>query len=99
MNLIFLHLKNLIIYVIGVQIANPTVYYFLDQVIELLIVDLTGPMSVSTWDGYLYTLVIVKVSFHYVVDYLLKKKEKASIAIQDIIAMIEHQSGLKACQL
>ena len=66
---------------------------------ELLIVDLTGPMSVSTWDGYLYTLVIVEVSCHYAVDYLLKKKEEASIAIQDIIAMMEHQSGLKACQL
>jgi len=63
---------------------------------ELLIVDLTGLMSVSTWDGYLYTLVIVEVSCHYAVDYLLKKKE-ASIAIQDIIAMIEYQSGLKAC--
>jgi len=33
MNLMFLHLKNLIIYVLGVQIANPTIYYFLDQVL------------------------------------------------------------------
>jgi len=57
---------------------------------ELLIVDLTGPISVSTWDGYLYTLVIVEVSCYYAVDYLLKKKEEASIAIQDIIAMMEH---------
>jgi len=57
---------------------------------ELLIVDLTGPMSVFTWDGYLYTLVIVEVSCHYTVDYLLKKKKEASIAIQDIIAMMEH---------
>ena len=27
--------------------------------------DLTGLMSVLTWDGYLYTLVIVEVSCHY----------------------------------
>ena len=47
---------------------------------ELLIIDLTGPMSALTWNGYLYALVIIKVSYHYVVSYLLKNK-KASIAI------------------
>jgi len=64
---------------------------------ELLIMDLTRPMSVSTWDRYLYALVVVEVSCHYAVSHLLKKKEEICIAIQDIIAMIEHQSGLKAC--
>ena len=29
---------------------------------ELLVIDLTSPMSVPTWDGYLYTLVMVEVS-------------------------------------
>jgi len=54
-------------------------------------------MSVSTWDGYLYALVIMEVSCCYVVSHLLKEKEEASIAIRDIIAMMECQSGLKAC--
>jgi len=56
---------------------------------ELLIMDLTGPMSVLTWDGYLYALVVVEVSCYYVVSYLLKKKKEAGIVIQDIMAMME----------
>jgi len=49
--------------------------------IELLIMDLTRPMSVPTWDGYLYALVVMKVSCCYVVSHLLKEKEEAGIAI------------------
>jgi len=48
---------------------------------ELLVIDLTGPMSVPTWDGYLYMLVIMEVSCHYTVGHFLKEKEKAGIAI------------------
>ena len=48
---------------------------------ELLVMDLTEPMSVSTWDGYLYMLVVVKVSCYYAVSHLLKEKEEAGIAI------------------
>ena len=61
--------------------------------------DLTGSMSVPTWDGYLYALVIVEVSCYYVVSCLLKEKKEVSITIQNIMAMMEYQSGLKACQL
>ena len=43
--------------------------------------DFTRPISVLTWNGYLYVLVIVEVSCYYVVSYLLKKKKKVSIAI------------------
>ena len=67
--------------------------------IELLVIDLTGPISVPTWDRYLYTLVVVKVSYCYIVSYLLKEKEKVSIAIWDIMAMMKYKSGLKAYQL
>ena len=56
---------------------------------ELLIMNLTR-------HRYLYILVIVEVSCHYAVSHLLKEKEETGIAILDIIAMIEHQSGLKA---
>jgi len=47
---------------------------------ELLVMDLTRPMSVPTQDGYLYVLV-VEVSCHHVVSHLLKEKKEAGIAI------------------
>ena len=43
--------------------------------------DLTGLMSVPTWDGYLYILVVVEVSCYYAVNCLLKEKKEAGIAI------------------
>jgi len=64
---------------------------------ELLVMDLTGPMSVLTWDGYLYALVVVEVSCRYPVSRLLKKKEDTRTVVCNIIAMLEQQSGLKAC--
>ena len=63
---------------------------------ELLIINLTGSISIPTWDEYLYVLIVVEVSCHYLVGHLLKKKEETSIAIWDIMAMMEYQSGLKA---
>jgi len=48
---------------------------------ELLIIDLTGPMFVLTWNRYLYVFVIVEVSCYYTVSCLLKKKKKTGIAI------------------
>jgi len=57
---------------------------------KLLIMNLTGPISISTWDEYLYVLVVMEVSCYYTVGYLLKTNEKASIVIQGIIAMMEH---------
>jgi len=59
--------------------------------------DLTGPMSVLTWDGYLYALVMVEVSCQYPVGCLLKKKEDTGTVIRNVIAMLERQSSLKAC--
>ena len=49
--------------------------------IELLIINLTEPMSVLTWDRYLYALVVVEVSCHYAVGHLLNEKEKTGITI------------------
>jgi len=45
---------------------------------ELLVIDLTGPMSVLTWNRYLYALVMVEASCWYSVGCLLKKKEDTS---------------------
>jgi hypothetical protein len=64
---------------------------------ELLVMDLTGPMTVPTWDGHLYALVVVEASCRYPVGQLLKEKEEVGTTVQDIVAMLECQSGLKAC--
>jgi len=66
---------------------------------ELLVMDLTGPMSVPTWDGFLYALVVVEVSCRYVVGCLLHDKDETGPTIRNIVAMLERQSGLKARQL
>ena len=61
--------------------------------------DLTGPMFVLTWDGFLYALVIVEVSCYYPVERLLHTKKDTGIVIHDILAIFEKQSGLKVCCL
>ena len=66
---------------------------------ELVIMDLTDPILVLTWNGYVYTLVIVEVSCQYSVGRLLKSKEEVGGAVRDVIAMLEHQSGLKVKRL
>lgn len=65
---------------------------------ELVIMDLTGPMLIPTWDGNLYALVIVEAKCRYLVGQLLKQKEDVGKAMRDVVAMLEHQSGLKAHQ-
>ena len=65
--------------------------------IELLVIDLTGPMSVPTWDGFLYALVVVEVSCHYAVGHLLHNKDETGPTVCNIMAMLEQQSGLKTC--
>jgi len=67
--------------------------------IELLVMDLTDLMMVPTWDGYQYALVVIEVSCRYAVGQLLREKDEAGVAVQDIVAMLEHQSGLKARHL
>jgi len=48
---------------------------------ELVVMDLTGPISVPTWDGYVYALVIVEVSCRYPVGRLLKSKKETEGAV------------------
>jgi len=66
---------------------------------ELLVIDLTGPMSVPTWDGFLYALVVVEVSCHYAVGHLLRDKNETEPTVRNIVTMLERQSGLKARRL
>jgi len=67
--------------------------------IELVVMDLTGPILAPTWDGYVYALVVIEVSYQYPVRCLLKSKEEAGGAIRDMITMLEHQSRLKVKRL
>ena len=53
---------------------------------ELLVMDLPGPMSVPTWDGYRYALVIVEVRCQYLKGRLLKKKDEVTDAVCYLIA-------------
>jgi len=66
---------------------------------ELVVMDITGPMSVPTWNGFLYALVIVEVSCRYPVGRLLCTKEDVGVTVHDVLAMLERQSGLKVRRL
>ena len=61
--------------------------------IKLVVMDLIGLMSILTWDGNLYVLVAVEVSYCYPVECLLKCKEEVGVVVRDIVAMLERQSG------
>lgn len=61
--------------------------------IELVIIDLTGLMFIPMWDSNLYALVAVEVSCCYPVGCLLKHKEEVGVAVKNIVAMLERQSG------
>lgn len=71
--------------------SSPTKY----SKMELLVMDLTGPLTIPTWDGNLYVLVVVEASCRFPIGRLLKKKEDVGEAVQDIVAILERQSGIK----
>jgi transposase InsO family protein len=56
---------------------------------ELIVVDLT----VSTWTGMYYALIVVEASCRYGVGDLLKSKDEVADALKRIIAILERQSG------
>ena len=66
--------------------------------LELVVIDLTGFISVAIWDGHTYTLVVVETSCYYFVGRLLKSKKEARLAVRDIIAMLERQLEVEAQQ-
>ena len=57
--------------------------------------DLTGPMLVIIQNRYVYTLVVVEVSYYYSMEKLLKLKKEISKAIRNIIVIMERQSDGK----
>jgi hypothetical protein len=60
---------------------------------DLIIVNLTGPMSIKTWSGMSYILVIIEVSYHFPAGCLLQMKDKAAKILKKVIVMLERQSG------
>ena len=62
-------------------------------VMDLIVMDSIGLMSILTWDGNLYVLVAVEVSYCYPVECLLKCKEEVGVVVRDVVAMLERQSG------
>ena len=65
------------------------------ELMDLIVLDLTGPMSVPTWGGASYALVIVEVSCRKPVGRLLNSKKEAYAAIREVVVMLERQSGKK----
>ena len=65
----------------------------------LVIVDLTGPMSVETWSGKHYALIVVEASCRYGTGTLLTSKDEVYNALITIITQLEWQSNEKCCIL
>src|SRR3954453_11403109 len=65
------------------------------ELMDLVAVDLAGPMTHETWTGKRYVLVAVEASTRYGVGRLLERKEEAPDVLREVIAMLERQSGRK----
>jgi hypothetical protein len=56
---------------------------------ELIVIDLTSQMSVPTWSGMSYALVVVEVSCRFPVGCLLHLKDEADGSLKEVVAMLE----------
>ena len=61
---------------------------------DLIVIDLTGPMSMLTWLGMSYALMVVEASCCFPIGQLLKAKSKAA-AVKEIVIMFGRQSDKK----
>ena len=71
--------------------ASTTTY----EKMDLLVVDLTGPMSVETWSGMSYALVAIEASCRFGVGEPLKTKDETAETLKTTVTQLERQSGLK----
>jgi hypothetical protein len=62
---------------------------------ELLVVDLSGPMSVTTWTGKAYTFVAVEMNSRMGIGELLERKTEAAETLKTVVMRLERQSGKK----
>jgi histone deacetylase 1/2 len=62
---------------------------------KLVIVDLSGPMSVTTWTGKAYTFVTIEMNSQLGIGELLKSKTEAAETLKTVVMRLEQQSGNK----
>lgn len=77
------------------RLPFPKVSNTVHSKMELVVMDITGPMSVETWTGRAYAMVVIEASCRFGVGRLLERKEDVASTLKEIIAMLERQSGLK----
>src|SRR5204863_3701924 len=70
-----------------------------ESILELLHMDLQGPMPTSSWSGYRYTLGIVDDNSRRSWKFFQKHKDEASDNIEAFITEVENQSGLTVKQI
>jgi hypothetical protein len=66
---------------------------------ELVIVDLSGPMSVTTWTGKAYVFVAVEMNSQLGIGELLESKTEAAETLKTVVMRLERQSGKKLKRL
>jgi hypothetical protein len=57
---------------------------------ELVVVDLTGPMSVKTWSGMSYVFIAVEMNSRMSFGELLASQDKVAETLKTIIVKLEH---------
>jgi hypothetical protein len=62
---------------------------------ELVVVDLTGPMYIKMWSGMSYTFIAVEMNSWMSFRELLASKDEVAETLKTIIVKLEHQSGIK----
>jgi hypothetical protein len=62
---------------------------------ELVVVDLSRPMSVTTWTGKAYMFVAVEMNSRLGIRELLESKTEASKTLKTVVVRLEQQSGKK----
>jgi hypothetical protein len=66
---------------------------------ELVIVDLSGPMSVTTWTGKAYMFVTIEMNSQLGIGELLESKTEAAETLKTVVMRLERQSGNKLKRL
>jgi hypothetical protein len=67
--------------------------------VELVIVDLSGPMSVATWTGKAYVFIAVEMNSWLGIGELLETKTEAAKTLKTVVVRLEQKSGKKLKQL
>jgi hypothetical protein len=58
---------------------------------ELVIVDLSGPISVTTWTGKAYAFVVVEMNSRLGIGELLESKTEAAETLKTVVVRLERQ--------